>query len=50
MRNLGLGQVIILLLLCFLLFGDFSGMKKKIVSIAKQTSACLSENNRKKGS
>lgn len=50
MRNVGFGQIIILLLLCFLLFGDLSSLKKKLTDIGKQTSAYLSKNNRKKGS
>lgn len=50
MRNIGFGQIIILLLLCFLLFGDFFSLKKKLVALGKTMNSYLSKNNRKKGS
>ena len=50
MRNISFGQILVLLLLCFLLFGDFSSLKKRFVGISKQVNVYLSENNRKKGS
>lgn len=51
MRNIGFGQIIILLLLCFLLFGDFFSLKKKLVDLGKNINSYLSQkNNRKKGS
>ena len=30
MRNISLGQITILLLFCFLMFGDFFSLKKKL--------------------
>lgn len=50
MRNIGLSQIVLLLLLCFLLFGDFFKLKKKLIDIAKQINSYLSKNSRKKGS
>lgn len=50
MRNIGFGQILVLILLCFLLFGDFSSLKKKLINVGKQINNYLSKNNRKKGS
>ena len=50
MRNIGFGQILVLLLLCFLLFGDFFSFKKKLVEIGKQVNNYILKNNRKKGS
>jgi hypothetical protein len=50
MRNVGFGQILVLILLCFLLFGDFFSLKKKLIDIGKQINNYLSKNNRKKGS
>lgn len=50
MRNVGFGQILVLILLCFLLFGDFFSFKKKLIDISKQINNYLSKNNRKKGS
>ena len=51
MRNIGLGQVLVLLLLCFLLFGDFSRLKKKLIEINKFLNRYfLKKRSRKKGS
>ena len=50
MRNIGLGQFLVLLLLCFLLFGDFFSLKKKLIKIGKQLNTYLLKNDRKKGS
>lgn len=50
MRNIGLGQFLVLLLLCFLLFGDFFSLKKKLIEIGKQLNTYLLKNDRKKGS
>ena len=50
MRNVGFGQILVLVLLCFLLFGDFSSFKKKFVDAGKQIKNYLSKNDRKKGS
>lgn len=50
MRNIGLGQILVLLLLCFLLFGDFSSLKKKIIDMGRQVNHYFIKNHRKKGS
>ena len=50
MRNVGFGQILVLVLLCFLLFGDFSSLKKKLIDTGKQINNYLSKDNRKKGS
>ena len=42
-------KCLILLLLCFLLFGDFFKLKKKLIKISKQVNSYFSKNNRKKG-
>lgn len=49
MRNIGLGQILVLLLLCFLLFGDFSSIKKSFIDVSKSINDFLFKNNRRKG-
>ena len=52
MRNISIGQVIILLIICFLLFGDFSNVRKKIKLIINKITQFINDknlNNRKKG-
>jgi hypothetical protein len=53
MRNIGIGQILVLLLLCFLLFGDFSSLnksfKKILIDSGKLINSYLSKNDRKKG-
>ncbi len=49
MRNISFGQFIVLLLLCFLLFGDFSSFKKFLIDSGKSINIYLSKNNRGKG-
>jgi hypothetical protein len=34
MRNVGFGQLVVLLLLCFLLFGDFTRIKEKVLEVS----------------
>ena len=49
MRNMSFLKILILLLLCLLLFGDFESLKKKIIYYSKQSLLFLSKNiNRKK--
>lgn len=52
--NIGFGQILVLLLLGFLLFGDFfklhSVLKKFFINVNKTIKVFLSENNRRKGS
>ena len=50
MRHIGFGQVLVLLLLCFLLFGDFNKLKTKLVESGSAVFSFLSKNSRKKGS
>lgn len=50
MRNVGLGQLLVLLLLCFLLFGDFTRIKEKFLELNNSVKNRLSRNSRKKGS
>ena len=49
MRHIGFGQFLVLLLLCFLLFGDFSSFKTFIVDTGKSINLYFSRNNRGKG-
>lgn len=49
MRNIGLGQILVLLLLCFFLFGDFSSLKKSFINTSKSINDFLFKNSRKKG-
>ena len=50
MRNVSFGQILILLLICFLLFGDFNSLKKKLVNTFKKGFNLFEKTNRKKGS
>jgi hypothetical protein len=50
MRNVGFGQLVVLLLLCFLLFGDFTRIKEKVLEVSHTFINRLSQNSRKKGS
>lgn len=51
MRNISFGQILVLLLLCFLLFGDLISVKKKLTGfIKKSLSWALKKKHRKKGS
>jgi hypothetical protein len=50
MRNVGFGQFLVLLLLCFLLFGDFVRVKKKLIELSSIIMTFLSNKSRKKGS
>lgn len=47
--RISIGQIIILALLLFLLFGDFQSAKKKLRTILKQVNDLFQEKNRKKG-
>lgn len=50
MRNISFGQILILIVLCFLLFGDFFNLKKKLNQLKKQFYGFINTKNRKKGS
>jgi Sec-independent protein translocase protein TatA len=36
MRNISIGQILVLIIICFLLFGDLSSIKKQMKIILKQ--------------
>jgi Sec-independent protein translocase protein TatA len=50
MRHIGFGQLLVLLLLCFLLFGDFNKVKTKLLESSSAVFSFFSKNFRKKGS
>ena len=50
MRNISFGQIIILLLIGFLLFGDFSSLKKNLTIFIEKYNIFNNKKNRKKGS
>jgi Sec-independent protein translocase protein TatA len=50
MRNISFGQILVLLLICFLLFGDFVSVKKKLIGFVKKSVGFFFKKNRKKGS
>ena len=50
MRQIGFGQLLVLLVLCFLLFGDLNKLKTKLVESGSTVFSLLSKNFRKKGS
>ena len=47
--RISVGQILILLIISFLLFGDFDSLKKRLTSFLKQTNNFLNKKNRKKG-
>lgn len=49
MRNISFGQILVLAIICFLLFGDFFNFKKKLITLKKQLRDTFSTKNRKKG-
>ena len=50
MRSTSIGQILILIVICFLLFGDLNNVKKKAKSIFKNLSHYFDKKkNRKKG-
>jgi Sec-independent protein translocase protein TatA len=49
MRTISIGQILVLTFICFLLFGDFNNLKKKVKTILKQIKAYFETSNRKKG-
>lgn len=52
-NNIGFGQILIVVLLCFLLFGDFSklyvAVKKFLRTTSKEIKTFFSESNKRKG-
>lgn len=49
MRNISIGQILVLILICFLLFGDFHTIKQKGKTTIKQINTYLTTKNKKKG-
>jgi hypothetical protein len=47
--RISIGQILILLIISFLLFGDFDDLKKRLVGFSTQINKFLNEKNRKKG-
>ena len=47
--RIGIGQIFVLLMISFLLFGDVQGLKSKMEDLFKKTKIFLKEKNRKKG-
>ena len=50
MKNIGFGQFLVLLLLCFLLFGDFISSKKRLNRNFLEIKKYVTNRFRKKGS
>lgn len=47
--RISIGQILILLLLIFLLFGDFDILKKRTTSLVRQITQFAEKKNKKKG-
>ena len=47
--RISIGQIIILILIAFFLFGDFQNFKKKLNSSFKQLKKLMKKEDRKKG-
>ena len=47
--RVSLGQILILLLISFLLFGDFKSIKKNVTNALKKINDFFNQKNRKKG-
>jgi hypothetical protein len=47
--RISIGQILILLIISFLLFGDFDNLKKKLTDFSKKINTFLNKKNRKKG-
>ena len=47
--RISIGQILILLIISFLLFGDFDNLKKKLTNILTQINKLINDKNRKKG-
>ena len=47
--RISIGQIIIVLIITFLLFGDFQNFRKKITSSLKQLKKFMKKKDRKKG-
>lgn len=47
--RISIGQILVLLIIIFLLFGDFNALKKKITSLLRQITQLANQKNKKKG-
>nr|BBC77509.1 Sec-independent protein translocase component tatA [Nitzschia sp. PL3-2] len=47
--RIGFGQIIILIIVLFLLFGDLESAKKRLTIVTKQINNFFQKKNRKKG-
>lgn len=47
--RISIGQILVLILLLFLLFGDFREVRKKVAALLKQIDHFFQQKNRKKG-
>ena len=47
--RISIGQILIVLIISFLLFGDMKSLKPKLKNLSKKIKTFLKEKNRKKG-
>lgn len=47
--KISIGQILMLLIVSFLLFGDFDNLKKRLINFSTQINKFLNDANRKKG-
>lgn len=47
--RISIGQILILLIISFLLFGDFDNLKKKLIKLLTRVNKLINDKNRKKG-
>ena len=47
--RVSLGQIVVLFIILFLMFGDFQSAKKRLLNIFKQINDFLEKKDRKKG-
>ena len=47
--RISIGQILILLTISFLLFGDFDSLKKKLTNLLTEINKLINDKNRKKG-
>ena len=47
--RISIGQILVLLIIIFLLFGDFDTLKKRITNLLRQITQFANQKNKKKG-
>ena len=47
MRNISIGQILVLIIICFLLFGDFKKLKKKGKNLISEFTEIFYKNKKK---